>query len=132
MTSLKQFHRQRAKVVVPKSASLRPYRHIMGFDRGPLDRMLRGILSRPQRALLLRDAARRNARHMNVMDPFRFPSPSDSGRAVKSRKRGHAERRGRATQVREVLSTLDLVHRARGRIGYAPRPDWAELPVAGR
>lgn len=132
MTPLKEFHRQRAKVIIPKGPSLRPYRRMLRYERGPLDKMFRGIIPRPTRVAMAERAAMLNARHANVMDPFRFPERKANGRVAKSRRRGQAERLGRAAQVREVLSTLDLVHRSRGRTGFAPRPDWSQLPVAGR
>ena len=116
---------------------------MLRFERGPLDKMFRGITPRPTRVAMAERASILNARHANVMDPFRFPErKATSGRAAKSRRRGQVERIRMAAQVREVLSTLDLVrevlstldlvHRSRGRLGFVPWPDWSQLPVAGR
>jgi hypothetical protein len=133
MSSLKEFHRQRAKVVIPKSASLRRYRRrVRPREWRNLERTFGGILPKPQRLVLAREVVRLNARHSNVMDPYRFPPPRESGRAAKMCRRGWAERHGRMLQVLEVARTLDLVHRARGRVGYVPRPDWDQLPTVGR
>lgn len=71
MTSNSEWVRLRAKVLVPKGPSMRRYRRLL---RQPEPRAFRGIVSRPDRLLLIRAGHGARQRHANVMDPFRLPT----------------------------------------------------------
>lgn len=76
MTSLAEFHRQRARVVVPKAASTRRVRRAIErkLRLAGQPRRLNGVVSRDDRHRMGQHLLPIHERHRNVMDPFVLPT----------------------------------------------------------